>query len=379
MQREQLEWVANVLLKKRRYDLREHFEEERPPPSSKLKRLYLVLFMTVLALAVLILPQQFSTKEVTGPTKNEEILNSVEKKLKLDRKETQVILRNTLDSVEELKKLNPEVWAKSDWSNVKETLARGQLNYRTKRYESASKDFLMVENNVKALVEKAPSIIENLLTIGNLAIQTDNSAEAREAFQQILKIQPRHLYAQRGLARALNLDKVASLISQGVSFEEMDQLEAAKNAFLEAARLDPESTAANAAIKRLEIPENEKKYSMLMSLGYQKLNENSFGDAEKNFISAYKVFGNRKAPMEAIDLVKNAKLDHLISELDNKASRAKKNENWQDVFVYFSDILKLDSSLNRAKKEKTLAKNRIQLEKKILIAFFQKILSLNNV
>ena len=182
------------------------------------------------------------------------------------------------------------------------------MHYRTKRYESASRDFQEVTDSLKILIEKAPLIIENLIAIGDLALQTDNSAEAQETFRRILKIQPRHPYAEHGLARALNLDKVSSLIAQGMSFEEMNQLDAAKKAFLEAARLDPESTRANAAIKRLEIPENEKQYSTLLSLGYQKLNENQFDDAEKYFISAFKVFGNREAPMEAIDLVRNCLL-----------------------------------------------------------------------
>ena len=236
------------------------------------------------------------------------------------------------------------------------------MHYRTKRYESASRDFQEVTDSLKLLIEKAPSIIENLIAIGDLALQTDNSAEAQETFRKILKIQPRHPYAEHGLARALNLDKVSSLIAQGMSFEEMDQLGAAKKAFLEAARLDPESTRANAAIKRLEVPENEKQYSTLLSLGYQKLNENQFDDAEKYFISAFKVFGNREAPMEAIDLVRNTKLNHWITDLDNKAIRAKKEENWQKAFEYYSDILGLDSSLTRAIKEKAFAKRRIELE-----------------
>ena len=273
-----------------------------------------------------------------------------------------MVLRNALQSHKELERLNPELWAKPEWSKINQTLEKGQLHYRTKRYESASRDFQEVTDSLKLLIEKAPSIIENLIAIGDLALQTDNSAEAQEIFRRILKIQPRHPYAEHGLARALNLDKVSSLIAQGMSFEEMNQLDAANKAFLEAARLDPESTRANAAIKRLEVPENEKQYSTLLSLGYQKLNENQFDDAEKYFISAFKVFGNREAPMEAIDLVRNTKLNHWITDLDNKAARAKKEENWQKAFEYYSDILGLDSSLTRAIKEKAFAKRRIELE-----------------
>ncbi len=321
--------------------------------------------MVLFALAVLSLPQLFSQKEDNIPYGERKSKNSIENKLKQDRKETQIVLRNTLASFRELEGLNPEIWAKSEWSKINQTLEKGQLHYRTKRYQSASKNFLEVTDDVKLLIEKAPSVLENLMAIGDLALQTNNSAEAQETFRRILKIQPKHPYAEHGLARALKVDKVSSLIAQGIGFEEMNQLEAAKKAFLEAARLDPESTQANAAIKRLEVPENEKKYLALLSLGYQKLNENQFDDAEKYFISAFKVFGNRDAPIEAIDLVKNAKLNHLITDLDNKAAKAKQKENWHKAFEYFSAILKLDSSLIRAQKEKAFAKNRIQLEEKI--------------
>ena len=318
--------------------------------------------MILLTLAVLSLPQLFYQKGGNSPQAERKLNNSIENKLKSDRKESQIVLRNALRSFKELEKLSPELWAKSEWTKINQTLEKGQLHYRTKRYESASKDFQEVTDSLELLIEKAPSIIENLIAIGDLALQTDNSAEAQETFRRILKIQPRHPYAEHGLARALNLDKVSSLIAQGMSFEEMDQLDAAKKAFLEAARLDPESTRANAAIKRLEVPENEKQYSTLLSLGYQKLNENQFDDAEKYFISAFKVFGNREAPMEAIDLVRNTKLNHRITDLDYKAIRAKKEENWQQAFEYYSDILGLDSSLTRAIKEKAFAKRRIELE-----------------
>ena len=318
--------------------------------------------MILLTLAVLSLPQLFYQKGGNSPQAERKLNNSIENKLKSDRKESQIVLRNALRSFKELEKLSPELWAKSEWSKINQTLEKGQLHYRTKRYESASRDFQEVTDSLKLLIEKAPSIIENLIAIGDLALQTDNSAEAQETFRRILKIQPRHPYAEHGLARALNLDKVSSLIAQGMSFEEMDQLDAAKKAFLEAARLDPESTRANAAIKRLEVTENEKQYSTLLSLGYQKLNENQFDDAEKYFISAFKVFGNREAPMEAIDLVRNTKLNHRITDLDYKAIRAKKEENWQQAFEYYSDILGLDSSLTRAIKEKAFAKRRIELE-----------------
>ena len=321
--------------------------------------------MILLALAALSLPQLFYQKGGNTPHADRKLKNSIENKLKSDRKETQIVLRNALLYLKELEKLSPELWAKSEWSKINQTLERGQLHYRTKRYESASRDFQEVTDSLTLLIEKAPSVIENLIAIGDLALQTDNSAEAQETFRRILKIQPRHPYAEHGLARALNLDKVSSLLAQGMSFEKMNQLDAAKKAFLEAARLDPESTRANAAIKRLEVPENEKQYSTLLSLGYQKLNENQFDDAEKYFISAFKVFGNREVPMKAIELVKNTKLNHWITDLDNKAARAKKEENWQKAFEYYSEILGLDSSLNRAVKEKAFAKRRIELENKI--------------
>ena len=94
--------------------------------------------MILLALAVLSLPQLFYQKGGNTPHADKKPNNSIENKLKSDRKETQMVLRNALQYHKELERLNPELWAKPQWSKINQTLEKGQLHYRTKRYESAS-------------------------------------------------------------------------------------------------------------------------------------------------------------------------------------------------------------------------------------------------
>ena len=369
-----------------KFKLDDHFEKQDPFEESK-KHIRIALFLSALLMFVLFVLPTFLDKPESQnvvnisrqqeQTKDEKKLNSVEKSLETDRKKTQSALRKALVSVDTLENLTPEIWAKSDWSEIKEIIDQGQLNYRTKHYTSALENFIAVEKRAKRLVKKLPLLIDNLVAEGNLALQTQDSTGAYQAFDKILKIRPNHSHARRGLERAVNLDKVFSLIEQGKSFEKMNALDKAKSALQEALRIDPESTAARATIERLKLSEKEKEYYNLMSKGYKNLNRKLFNEAEKSFISAYKLFGNREAPMRAVDEVKNTKINYDIENYEEKAIQAKINENWQDAYQNFSQILKIDSSLRRAKKEREIARTRVRLEKQMLGYLNEPLLLLN--
>ncbi|MGB1883166.1 MAG: hypothetical protein ACPHUF_04620, partial [Gammaproteobacteria bacterium] len=75
-------------------------------------------------------------------------------------------------------------------------VAEGEKAYREKRYQTAQNIYLESKDDIGRLLAETPEIVAGLLDAGQLALANGISAEAAEAFQQVLKIEADNEAAQ---------------------------------------------------------------------------------------------------------------------------------------------------------------------------------------
>ncbi len=282
------------------------------------------------------------------------------------REQTQALLREVLESLESLEARGADLWAKSDMHTLRTRIAEGEKAYREKRYQTAQNIYLESKDDIGRLLAETPEIVAGLLDAGQLALANGISAEATEAFQQVLKIEADHEAAQAGLKRALTLDQVLALVGQAEGYESLGQPRKALDAYRDAMELDPQAPGAASAIARIEAGKREDRYRDAMGAGFTALANNAFDDARKHFKRAGKLDATQSAVGDALQQVGNAEASYFIDKHLADGRQAQAAENWDKAHRAFSRALKFDKRLSPAIAGRAEAASRRRLDAQLL-------------
>ena len=65
---------------------------------------------------------------------------------------TQALLAQALDLSDEIRRLNPDKWAKTAFFEIEENIAKGEKNYRRGAYRSAKRNYRQAIRNTEELI-----------------------------------------------------------------------------------------------------------------------------------------------------------------------------------------------------------------------------------
>lgn len=264
------------------------------------------------------------------------------------RADTQALLREALEKLDELESLKADTWAKTEVHAIRDSIAQGEKAYREKRYNAAQNLYLDSAARIERVLGRLPTHIESLIDAGLLALQSGDSAAATRAFEATLAIEPENERASAGLARAQTLDQVLALISQAEGYERLGQAEQALSAYREALALDAEAPGAAVAVRRIESERRAAAFRKAMSQGLAALEAQRFTEARRSLERALAIDSGAPEARDALKQLENAETTHRIDSALGAANAAERAEKWSTAIEQYATALKLDPRLAAA-------------------------------
>ncbi|GEM_PF-1683860 len=277
---------------------------------------------------------------------------------------TQALLAQALDLSDEIRRLNPDKWAKTAFFEIEENIAKGEKNYRRGAYRSAQKDYRQAILNTEELIRTIPMVIEKHNLAGDLAILNKDAIEAKFSYSLALEIDSTNEHATKGLARSTSLDKVSALITEGAHYETLGKLDTAIVKYTAAEILDPSNPALESAKQRIKFEQRQKNYVENMSRGFSALKIQAFSDAKVLFETAQK-YNNSWEVKQALRQADNGLLNTELKSLIGKGHDASTNEDWKQAATFYKRAIARDSGLANIVTLSANAKARWGLDERI--------------
>jgi tetratricopeptide (TPR) repeat protein len=131
-------------------------------------------------------------------------------------------------------------------------------------------------------------------------------------------------------------------------FVEDRQFEAAKSSFEQAYQLDNRSVLVNEQLQQVNQLIIDRDYSLAMSSGYKKLQQNKYNQALVFFNQAKQIKPTSAPAVQAIKQSKNERMQANISFKFEQAQGRIQQEDWSKALDKYNEILLIDKSLLQA-------------------------------
>jgi tetratricopeptide (TPR) repeat protein len=171
--------------------------------------------------------------------------------------------------------------------------------------------------------------------------------------------------ARRGLKRAKSLETVEGLIASGRKHEQKNDLSAAQSDYREALGLDPESDEAKKALDRISNAIDRRDFQKSMSAGFEAFHQGNYRAAQAAFLRAKNLRPDSLEVKDALAQVDQALGLARIDNLRERAVAAEKAENWKAALEAYSEVLKLDPTIQFAQLGRERSLDRIRLTRQI--------------
>lgn len=283
------------------------------------------------------------------------------------RREAQDALASLLERQQALDDMAVTQWAQSDYEAAVAAARRGDEFYRNTEFVQAALAYQESDLALSRLQERAPQVLDDLISDGEAAIVDQNSALALERFTLALRLGPDSARAQQGLARAQTLDEVENLIARGENLQQEGDLQVAQQQFEQAAALDGAHERAAALVTQNRQMIADATYTNVMSEGFALLQQGQADEAIAAFQRAQRIKPGSDEATEAISQTREEITLARIADLQAQAEAFETNEEWEQAVTAYDAVLALDSNLVFALEGKDYSARRLQLDRLLAV------------
>jgi eukaryotic-like serine/threonine-protein kinase len=238
-------------------------------------------------------------------------------------------------------------------------------------YVIASRRLEALATQVATLEAGHKPALQAALQRGQAALQQHNSADASAAYAQALKIAADNRDAQRGARRAASLDTVVAELARASTLEQAGQLTAAAAAYRRVLALDPDTSAAQSGLARLQSQLAADQFGQALARGYAALGAGQTVAAHSAFDAAHALRPNDPEVARALQQVAAAEQDAQLRTAMANARQAENNEQWQEATKHYQQALTLDGTLVDARRSLANATARAQLDRELQLLVAQ--------
>ncbi|MFT5500610.1 MAG: tetratricopeptide (TPR) repeat protein [Woeseiaceae bacterium] len=274
-------------------------------------------------------------------------------------------LGDLLSQLERLRYRAIERWGGQAYLDAVDVYSEGDQAYVNKNFQAAGDRYREASAMLEPFFGRINDEFEKALAEAQAAFARSDPSEAVRLFDLAVAITPGNQEAEAGLARALNLEAVLTLTSQGRQFETDLELDAAMAAFERALGLDPAWEPATAGIERVRIAIRQLSFAQRMTEGLDALTAGDFPSARAAFEAAKTLDPTSRQPVDGLlQVEQEIKLEN-IRALEQQANALNSEEQWETSIPVYEDILQIDSDLQFAKEGLVEARQRASLHARL--------------
>lgn len=262
---------------------------------------------------------------------------------------------DALDLIKKFKKIkenalatNVEIWAPDDLSSLKSIEEEAEKYFNKALFPEAIDKFNTGIVAANKIIEIATTLLDKFIDSGFNFLFLNNAIDAEISFRSALEIDPSNSMANKGLNRALVLDKVSKYINDAQLLISVNSLDQAKDLIDMAAQLDNEYQGLDKL--RLDVIELIKirDLNVLITDGFKYLKLLKFNESKINFDKALLIDKNSKLALEGINLSNEGIKKNIIETEKVLAYESLNLEDFSKSSLHFQNILNLDPNIQFA-------------------------------
>ncbi|MBL4672192.1 MAG: hypothetical protein JKX81_08010 [Arenicella sp.] len=288
------------------------------------------------------------------------------------RTDSQDILSQLLISKKELEAKNVGEWGPEGYESALEKAAKGDEFYKLKDFQSAINRYQEALDEMLALDELIPDVLNALVSQGNVAIDQGKTDLARQKFQSAIGLDRNNIPALQGIDRAGTLDQVLGIMRQAAideqQFQRSDDIEflvLAGQKYQQVLALDARTEQAEIGAQRVADASTDKQFRDAMSSGFSALFKHRFATAKKHFAAALKISPDNETASAAYrQSLASDKRSSLTSMLAS-AKGLERSEQWTSALSTYQAVLQRDPNQVSATLGEIRSQARKQLDQSI--------------
>lgn len=274
---------------------------------------------------------------------------------------TDEALGDLLSQMERLRYRAIERWGGQAYLDAVDVYRQADEAYVNKNFQLAGDRYRQASKMLEPFFGRIDDVFDETLTAAIEAFARSDPSESVRLFDLAVAITPGNSAATAGLERALNLEVVLALSSQGRQFETDLELDAARTAFERALALDEAWEPAQEGLQRVLASIKQMSFEQRMTEGLDALASGDFPSARAAFNAATKLDPSSRQPGDGLIQVEQEIKLQNIRRLEQQAITLTGNEQWETAVTVYEEILEIDPNLQFAKEGLSIARRRTSL------------------
>ena len=281
------------------------------------------------------------------------------------RKEAQDVLEALLEIQFDLQERGVEQWGAEAFSRATAAATAADELYRQREYPAATENYQAALLELQSLQARIPAEVDRLLEETRLAIEAGKETAAREALDLATVIEEEN-GALPGLRERLSkLPALMALRDQAASAEQVGDLALAEQRLEEATTLDPAHQGSAEELRRVAELHRRARFNSFMSDGYSALDEGQFDLARQAFRQAAALNPGSAETATALEDVEAAQAARRLAGLRDQGRGNEQRERWSEAVKLYEEALRLDANVVFAREGLQRSQPRAELDAKL--------------
>lgn len=277
------------------------------------------------------------------------------------RAAAQALQKRVTEATAQLKSQGVEAWAGPPFAQVTAVVAAGRSAFDARDFITARSAYESATTQLEALLQESSSQLEHALREGGEALVRIDRPAAETAYARALLIEPANDLAQKGLARARQLDAVIAKLQTARRLEQVADETGAEAAYREALQIDAETTEASEALARIEAARNDREFGRLLGEAFEALDRGDVARAAARIRSARRLRASDPGLGQAEARLAEAGRNGRLVQLETEAAAQVQAEDWASAVRTYRSALEIDPGVAYARDGLALAEPRAQL------------------
>ena len=325
---------------------------------SNTQKIFFIGFSALLFLALWFSFISIIETKINNSVETDVKITSFDTSLCIDQNPQLEICQLRLDALELIKKFkeikenalatNVGIWAPDDLSSLESIEEEAEKYFNKALFSETIEKFNEGIVAANKIIERAAVSLDKFIDSGFNFLFLNNAIDAEISFRSALEIDPSNSMANKGLNRALVLDKVSKYINDAKLLISVNSLDQAKDLIDIAAQLDNKYQGLDKL--RLDVIELIKirDLNVLITDGFKYLKLLKFNEAKINFDKALLIDKNSKLAEEGINSANEGIKKNIIETEKFLAYESLNLEDFSKSSLHFQNILNLDPNIQFA-------------------------------
>jgi hypothetical protein len=281
------------------------------------------------------------------------------------RAAAEAVLREYLSQYARLELDGASRWGEPEWSKAAQAAKLGDRLFGQNDYGDAREAYARGFDLLLNLEASRAQRLAAALADGQQALAHDQAESAIEQFELALAMAPEHDLALAGLAQARVRNEVLALLQNGLDAENQGELEAARQAYLQASQLDGAYLPAAQALRRVTKVIDDERFHALLGQAMRALDAQRYGESRKALAEAARLKPDDVSLRDLRERLQAGQQRSALAALRHQARARTANEDWQAAAKLYEKALALEPNAAFAEDGRRRARDRIRLHEQI--------------